>query len=411
MISFSEALDKTLSHVQPLSSERLDLVEATGRIAAEDRFSRTDSPSVDVSLKDGFAIHSGDVASASTKNPAHLRIIGEIAAGGAWNREIGAGEAVRVLSGARIPDGADAVVAEEFTSYDGETLSVSRDAGPGRNILVRGSDLQKHDHLILGGTPLEPASLGLLAAGGHSDVLVYKRPRVGILATGDEVIAPGEPLGEGKLYASNLVTLAAWCAKYGWPVETRVVPDDASLIREGLEAFLADCDVLLTSGGAWKGERDLVVHILDGMGWRKIFHRVRIGPGKAVGFGLYAGKPVFCLPGGPPSNLMAFLQLALPGMKKLGGWTNRSHPTLDAILVEDLQGMVDWTQYIFGQLVQSGDTHSFTPLRMKSRLSEMAISNSVATIPEGVSVIHSGSRIRIQLLASAELTARSTEPK
>lgn len=411
MISFSEALDKTISHVRPLSSERLDLVEATGRIAAEDLFSKTESPSVDVSLKDGFAIHSGDIASASAKDPAYLRIIGEIAAGGAWNSEIGAGEAVKVLSGARLPDGADAVIAVEFTSYDGETLAVTRDASPGRNILVRGTDLQKHDHLINAGTPLEPASLGLLAAGGHSDVLVHKRPRVGILATGDEVIAPGEPLVEGKLYASNMVTLAAWCAKYGWPVETRVVPDDPSHIREGLETSLAGCDVVLTSGGAWKGARDLVVHTLDGMGWRKIFHQVRIGPGKAVGFGLFESKPVFCLPGGPPSNLMAFLQLALPGIKKLGGWTDQSHHTLDAILEEDLQGVVDWTQFIFGQLVQGEDALSFTPLRMRSRLREMAISNSVTTIPEGVSKINSGTPIQVQLLDSAVLVNNTTNPK
>jgi molybdopterin molybdotransferase len=225
------------------------------------------------------------------------------------------------------------------------------------------------------------------------------------------VIAPGETLAEGKLYASNLVTLAAWCANYGWPVETRVVPDDVSLIREGLETFLTSCDVLLTSGGAWKGARDLVVHILDGMGWRKIFHRVRIGPGKAVGFGLIESKPVFCLPGGPPSNFMAFLQLALPGIKKQGGWTDQSLHTLNAILAKDLRGVVDWTQFIFGQLVRSRDVPSFTPLKMKSRLSEMAISDSVAMIPEGISEINSGTPIQVQLLASADLTTHSTDPK
>jgi len=274
-----------------------------------------------------------------------------------------------------------------------------RNAESGRNILPRGADLQKNDRLVSAGTILTPGSVGLLAAGGHSQVTVHRQPRVGILATGDEVVAPGVPLREGQLYASNLVTLAAWCATYGWPVETSVLPDDRTSIQAGLEKFLANCDVVLTSGGAWKGKRDLVVHILDEMGWRKIYHRVRIGPGKAVGFGLYAGKPVFCLPGGPPSNLMAFLQLAMPGMKKLAGWLETGQPELNAVLQSHLDGQIDWTQFIFGQLTQTAAIPSFVPLKMKSRLSEMAIANAIAVIPEGVSEISSGSQIRIQILA------------
>jgi molybdopterin molybdotransferase len=401
MISFDEALDKIIDFVQPLSSEKVELIEAVGRIAAEDPNSRIDSPSADVSLKDGFAIHSEDLTSASPSSPVHLRVVGEIAAGGAWNGTVGRGEAVKVLSGARIPNGADAVVAVEFTSLNGETLKVTGDAGVGRNILVQGADLQQGDHLVTSGTRLRPASLGLLATGGYDDISVYKLPHIGILATGDEVVAPGKPLGEGQLYASNLVTLAAWCAKFGWPVDTKVVPDEASQIRDGLKSYLAKCDVLLTSGGAWKGDRDLVVHLLDDIGWQKIFHRVRIGPGKAAAFGLFEGKPIFCLPGGPPSNLMAFLQLALPGIKKLGGWTDPNHDTLDAFLARDLSGQVDWTQFIFGQLVRGEDGLSFTPLRMKSRLSEMAIANSVAAIPEGVSAIASGTSIRVQMITAA----------
>ena len=407
MISFDEALRRTLESVRPLEKERLKLVEATGGIVAEDLHSLVESPTADVSLKDGYAVRSPDVAKATVRNPETLQVVGEISAGGVWGGELRSGEAVRILSGARIPASADAVVAVEFTSRDGDSLTVTRDAGPGRDILVKGSDLRRGDHLVKGGTPLEPGAVGLLAAGGHGDVLVFKRPRVGILATGDEILSPGDPISNGKVYASNLVTLASWCARNGWPVETRAVPDDYTLIQEGLETFLTGCDVVLTSGGAWKGQRDLVVDILDNIGWSKIFHRVRIGPGKAAGFGLYSGKPVFCLPGGPPSNLMAFLQLAMPGIKKLGGWAAPSHPLIAATLQKELQGQIDWTQFVYGQVVNSGDTLTFLPLKLKSRLSEMAVFNAVAMIPEGISKITNGSRIQVQLL-SAPIQASDT---
>jgi molybdopterin molybdotransferase len=407
MISFDEALRRTLESVRPLEKERQELIDATGRILAEDLHSLVESPTGDVSLKDGYAVRSPDVAKATDRNPETLRVVGEISAGGVWSGELRTGEAVRILSGGRIPASADAVIAVEFTSIDGDLLTVTRDAGPGRNILVKGSDLRRDDNLVKGGTALEPGNVGLLAAGGHGDVSVYKRPRIGILATGDEVLSPGEPISDGKVYASNLVTLASWCTRNGWPVETRVVPDDYTLIQEGLETYLAECDVVLTSGGAWKGQRDLVVDILDQIGWTKIFHRVKIGPGKAAGFGLYSSKLVFCLPGGPPSNLMAFLQLAIPGIRKLGGWADPSHPLIAATLQKELRGQVDWTQFVYGQVANSGDTLAFFPMRLISRLSEMASFNALAKIPEGISEIKRGSRIQVQLL-SAPIQASNT---
>jgi molybdopterin molybdotransferase len=401
MIAYKEALSRTLESIGSLSHETLDLIEATGRIAYKDVHSVVAAPSADVSLKDGYAVHSEDVAAASTSKPIFLRIVGEIAAGGSWDGLLKSGEAVRILSGARIPSGADAVLAVEFTSYDGSSLAAKGNAEPGRNILPFGTDLQNNDLLISTGMTLGPGLVGLLAAGGHHEVKVYKQPRVGILATGDEVIAPGGPLRAGQLYASNLVTLAAWCTKFGWPAESRIVPDDELSIRSGLEEFLSSCDVLLTSGGAWKGSRDLVVDILDEMGWKKVYHRVKIGPGKAVGFGLYSGKPVFCLPGGPPSNLMAFLQLALPGIQKVAGWMEMGLRERSATLQTDLSGQIDWTPFIFGQLEQTDDIPFFAPLRIKSRLSEMAIATAIALIPEGISKISRGSQIHVQLLSQS----------
>jgi molybdopterin molybdotransferase len=305
---------------------------------------------------------------------------------------------VRILSGAPVPKGADAVVAEEFTQRFGDTIRVINDAHPGRNILPQGSDVRRGELLVHKGVRLAPPTVGLLAAAGYQSLPVVRQLKVAILATGDEVVAPGEPLQPGKLYASNLVTLAAWCVRYGYAVETFVVRDDADLIRKKLVTCLQDYDVVLTSGGAWSGERDLVVRILDELGWHKIYHRVRIGPGKAVAFGLFAEKPVFCLPGGPPSNHMAFLQLALPGLQKKAGEQDVGLPVQKMRLAKAISGQVDWTQCVHGRLEETTDIPLFHPLNPPSRLQMMSAADAIVKIPEGQSTIPQGQMVEGQVL-------------
>jgi molybdopterin molybdotransferase len=202
------------------------------------------------------------------------------------------------------------------------------------------------------------------------------------------------------LYASNLVTLAGWCVRFGFLPTTYVVPDDRQQITAALSSALQEFDVVLTSGGAWKSDRDLVVHILDELGWEKVFHRIKMGPGKAVGFGLCQGKRVFLLPGGPPSNHMAFLQFALPAIKKSAGWQDAGLPLATVRLEETLRGQIDWTQFVHGRLVQDEDGKlAFTPSRQKSRLQMLAASDAIAKIPEGVDCIHEGEFIMVQKLS------------
>ena len=148
------------------------------------------------------------------------------------------------------------------------------------------------------GQRLTPGLVGLLAASGHSRVTVTPNPRVAVIATGDEVVAPGKPLPDGKLYASNMTTLAAWCRRYDMETRLQIVQDDHDAIYNILDSMARETDAIVTSGGAWTGDRDLVAKVLEELGWRQIFHRIRIGPGKAVGFGLLGDKPVFILPGG-----------------------------------------------------------------------------------------------------------------
>jgi molybdopterin molybdotransferase len=350
-------------------------------------------------LKDGYAVRSADVVQATKENSVKLNLVGIISAGGEWDGVVLQGEAVKILSGARIPKGADAVLAEEFADdWNGEVIAYA-DASEGRNVLLAGNDIHIGKPLLSQGERLNPMQVGLLASAGFVEIPVVRLPKVAIIATGDEVVVPGNPLPDGKLYASNLVTLAGWCVRYGFVTQTYVVPDDRQQITAALSSALQEFDVVLTSGGAWKSDRDLVVHILDEIGWDKVFHRIKMGPGKAVGFGLCQNKPVFLLPGGPPSNHMAFLQLALPAIKKLAGWQNAGFPLVTVRLAETLRGQIDWTQFVHGRLVQGGDEKLvFTPSRQKSRLQMMAASDAIAKIPEGVDCIHEGELIVAQKL-------------
>ncbi len=398
MVSFDLAYQRTLDQIQPLEAEFVGIIAATGRIAALDLHAYVDSPSVEVSLKDGYAIHSEEIKAAQPKNPVYLRWIGALNAGGIWDGPVLKGEALRILSGAPIPPGADAVVSEEFTEEVDGWIKITGDAHPGRNILMRASDVKHGQLLAQAKEKLQPTRVGLLAAGGHHQVPVIRQPKVAILATGDEVIAPGQPLIAGKLYASNLVTLAAWCVQFGFSVETFLVPDDEMSIRAKLLESFEDHDAILTSGGAWKGERDLTVRVLDDLGWRKIYHRVKMGPGKAIGFGLFQGKAVFCLPGGPPSNHMAFLQLALPGLQKMAGFNQPGLPLIKARLAETICGQADWTQFIHGKMIDLNGTAQFHPLKSLSRLQMIAETDAVVKIPEGQEEIRKDSYVQAQIL-------------
>ncbi|MFN2118284.1 MAG: gephyrin-like molybdotransferase Glp [Candidatus Promineifilaceae bacterium] len=390
MISYNEAFHLTLEYIQALDTEEVPLLSAVDRVSAINLTGQVETPSLNVSLKDGYAVHSADITEARKNNPIHLHLVGTVAAGDHWRKEFQLSEAVRILSGAPIPEGADAVVAEEFTQRDGDTVVVTNDAHPGRNILLQGSDVSRGELLVRKGARLAPPTVGLLAAAGYQTISVVRQPKVAILATGDEVVAPGKKLQPGKLYASNLVTLAAWCVRYGYAVETFVVGDDADLIRNQLVSCLQNHDVVLTSGGAWSGERDLVVRLLDKLGWHKVYHRVRIGPGKAVAFGRWENKPVFCLPGGPPSNHMAFLQLALPGLQKLAGEQDVGLPVQKMRLAQSLTGQEDWTQCVYGRIEEDSELPLFYPLNQPSRLQMMAAADSIVMVPEGQALISQG---------------------
>lgn len=399
-IGYSEAIDSVLTRIVPMDSQIVPISECGDRVVAEDLYAAVNSPSVDASLKDGYAVRSTEVEHASSEKPIRLRIVATAAAGVPAAGALPKGGAVRILTGARIPDGADAVVAEEFTRCEKEDVIIMNTAEPGRNVFFKGADVAVGEPMCTRGGHLTPGALGILAAAGFGELPVFDRPSVAIIATGDEVVAFGRPLPEGKLYASNMATLNAWCRRYGMTTTLQVVRDEKDRLRRCIQTAADTRDAVLTSGGAWTGDRDLVAKILNELGWKKYFHRIRIGPGKAVGFGMLQNKPVFILPGGPPSNLTAFLQIALPGLLKLSGYADPHLPRITVTLHQNISvRSKDWTQFIFGSIHTEDGPLRFCPIQLKSRLQSMAKAKAIVCVPEGVSMLPKGAVIQAQLLS------------
>ena len=397
-IGLEEALSLTFDAIRVLKPAQMTVHEVCGHVAAEDLKAVVDCPSATSSMRDGFAVVSADIAKASRENGVPLRIAGTLAAGDPTLKTVRPGETVEVLTGAVIPKGADAVVSVEFTEQHGDRVICYRDAPPGCNLLFRGSDVAADGLIMSRGEALTPALTGLLAAGGLEQVKVYPSPRVAVVATGDEVIAPGHPLQPGQLYASNIVTLYSWLHHFGMSGETAVVRDRPDELEMTFQKLLSRNDALLTSGGAWKSERDLTTRVLDEMGWEMFFHRVRIGPGKAVALGILDGKPIFCLPGGPPSNEMAFLQIALPGLLQMAGRPTTPFPLREVRLAEAMSGDVTWTQFFQASLEKRGGEWRAIPHRMKSRIQSQARAQALIRIPEGVECLAPGNIIEVQVL-------------
>lgn len=400
-ISLSQAQELVAAHVRRLPPQSFPLASLVGLVAAQEMTARVSSPSLTASQKDGYAVQAADLALASQHNPVRLRVRGMVAAGEAAPAAVGPGQAMRVMTGAPLPPGADAVLPSEFTRAEAEVVVCLAPTEPGRNVLAAGADVAAGQVVLRSGQRLTPGLVGLLAAAGLTEAPAYPRPRVALLATGREVVAPGQPLPQGAVYASNLVGLAAWLGLHGMEHESRVVDDVAAQIAGAAEQMLAGCDALVTSGGAWTSERDLVVNALGGLGLELIFRRVRLGPGKGVSFGLLAGKPVFCLPGGPPSNEAAFLLLALPGLLRMAGHARPGLPLVLARLGQAVQGRGDWTQILPGRLEPGDELPSFQPMSYQGRLKTMARNQALLLLPEGYNRLEAGARVEVLKLGLA----------
>ena len=313
LLSIDEARARVLAAVTPLEAQDVALAEALGRVLAEDMTAAHDVPGFANSAMDGFAVRSGPAGR-------RLAVVGESRAGAPAELAVGDGQAVRISTGAALPDGADAVLQLELVTDDGGDVTLHEETAPGRNVRHPGEDLRSGSVVLRAGERLGAAAVGVAAAAGRASVRCARQPAVGVLATGDELVEPGAPLAPGQLHDSNGLTLAALVARTGCDVVHRArVPDDAEGTRAALERALAAADVLVISGGVSVGPHDHVKGALGALGVDEVFWRVALRPGKPTWFGTRGRTLVFGLPGNPVSAMVTFLLFARPALAALQG--------------------------------------------------------------------------------------------
>ena len=313
LLGVDAALDRLLAGVVPLGAETVPLAAVRGRVVASEVAARLTQPPFDASAMDGYAIRWADL-------PGPWRIAGEAAAGHGWGGTLGAGEAVRIFTGAPVPAGADTIVVQEEITAASGTACLTGEGPPraGAHIRRRGHDFAAGTQVAATGTRLTPARIGLLAAAGHGAIAVVRRPRVALIATGDELVPPGSDPAAGQIVSSNGVMLAALFAAAGAEVrDLGIVPDRRDALAAAFGA--ADADLIVTVGGASVGDHDLVVPVLRDLGARIDFWKIAMKPGKPMVAGALGSRRVIGLPGNPVSAFVCATLFALPLIRALGG--------------------------------------------------------------------------------------------
>ncbi len=319
MRSIAEALASMMPAFSPLGEEEVHLTEAAGRYLSRDVIARHDSPPFDNSAMDGFAVVAADVAAATEASPVRLPVKGESRAGGPLPGVLSDGTACRIFTGAPMPPGADSVVIQEDTDRDGEVVAIREASSPGKHVRARGSDLQAGAALVRAGDRILPGELGVLASQNVERVHVYRRPKVALLSTGDELRSLGEPVEPGAIVNSNAYVLAEMLRTLGAePVVLPPAPDSLPSIEAALRKAL-EADVVVTTGGVSVGEYDFMHEAFENVGIEASFWKVRIKPGKPLTFALHGKTPVIGVPGNPISAMVTFEILVAPCLRRMLG--------------------------------------------------------------------------------------------
>ncbi|MFL5925809.1 MAG: gephyrin-like molybdotransferase Glp [Gaiellaceae bacterium] len=380
-----EALALVLARAAPLSPEDVPVARAAGRILAEPAAAATDLPPFDSSAMDGFAVRAADT-------PGRLSVVGQSAAGIPAQRELGAGEAIVISTGAVVPAGADAVVPVERTTGDVEVERVV----PGDNVRPRGGDVRAGAVVIAAGSVLTPAQVGALAAAGIASVRCRRRPRVTLLATGSELRPPGQPLAPGEIYESNSVLLGAQLASAGAEVTVLdPVGDDAAATRDALERGL-EADVLVTSGGVSVGPHDLVRAALAALGAEEVLWRVAVKPGKPIAFAVRDSTLAFGLPGNPVSSLVDFELFVRPALLALQGAGDPGPVYLPGRLGSPLRRNEHRDELVRARTLVARDAVVLEPLRGQEShmIVRSAEASALVLVPHGLGVVPEGAFVR-----------------
>ena len=405
MLSVEEALERVLAAFQPLEAERVPLLETLGRVLAEDVYADMDIPPLANTAMDGYAVRAADTAAASPEHPLRLRVVHDLAAGYTSDVAVTPGTAIRIMTGAPIPPGADAVVQFEDTAADGEEVLIFKGVTTGKNVRQAGEDVQKGALILARGSEIRPQEVGMLAALGHTEAWVHRRPRVAILATGDEVIEIDAPWQPGKIRNANSYSNAAQVLRYGGiPLLLGIARDDVAELTARIRAGLEEgADLFLTSGGVSVGDFDVVKKVLAAEG-EMTFWRVRMKPGKPLAFGHLRGVPLLGLPGNPVSAMVAFELFARPAILKMLGKTRLGKPTVEATLLDQVRRKDDRRHYlrVTVERGEEGYVARLTGDQGSGILLSMVRAQGLAVIPEDVDHLPAGSRVSVVMLDCPE---------
>jgi len=390
MLTVAEAKEIILPAARTRPPRATLLGEARHCVLAEDVTSPIDLPLWDNSSVDGYAVHASDVGDASENNPIHLRVVAEAPAGMPANVKLEPQSCVRIFTGAPIPEGVDAVVMQEDTRPHHEGyIAVMESVDAGENIRRAGDDVTKGEVVLRAGTLLGPSQLGMAAATGLTQLVVYPRPRVGVLVTGAEIIEPGRPLRPGQIYDSNSFALTAFVKDAGCePVELGIADDTREDLQEKIDYGLGECDAVITVGGVSVGEYDLVKDVLTELGCDQKLWKIAMRPGKPFLFGTREDKLVFGLPGNPVSAAVTFLLLVRPALLKMRGLVGIELPSVSAEAAEDFVNNGDRPHYMRASLYQDGERWLIRPMPRQGShvISSIANANALVEVPEATTI-------------------------
>jgi molybdenum cofactor synthesis domain-containing protein len=398
MISVAEAIQIVRQHTRALPSERVPLADALNRVLAEDIVADSDLPPFDRSQMDGYAVRAED----TTEAPVRLRIVGESAAGNGWHHELKEGEAVRIMTGAPVPAGADSVQQVELAHElkDRTVVELLESVETGKSIVKRGAEIQAGETVLQSGARINAAMMAVLAAFGYAQVSVGQRPRAGVLATGSELVPVSEKPGQDQIRDSNNYSIAAYAELAGALTERfPLARDETSVLRDQIAAAAEKCDVVVTSGGVSMGVYDVTKAALHELDAEIFFERIALRPGKPTVFArLPNGTLVFGLPGNPVSVAVTFNLFARTALLAMQGVAEPALKYETALLARSVKGNVDRESYLPAQLTTNDDGELIGfPLKWggSSDFVSFALTTALLIVPAGSRTIEANSLVRV----------------
>jgi len=415
MLTADQALQIVLENVAPLGVERQSITAALGRVLAEEIRSSRDIPGFDNSAMDGYAVRAADVASASEANPVRLEVLETVAAGSMPSRHLASGQAARTMTGAPIASGADAIVAVERTRAEGNFVEIMAAAEAGAFVRPRGEDLRRDELVTSAGKTLSPSDLGMLASLNRAMVDVWRRPRVAIVATGDELVDVDQVPTGAQVVNSSAYALAGAIREAGAePVMLKVARDEPAEVRARLAEALA-FDVVLSTGGVSVGQFDHVKVVLDELGLRQLFHGVAQRPGRPLKFGTIGGRPIFGLPGNPVSTMVCFYIYVRPALLRMSGAAETGLPRVRVRCATAIKVAENLTEFVRVRLERRDGEIFATPTGYQGSgvLSSLARADALLIGPSASNLLRTGDHATVLLLtpgAGVDCAAFFEEP-